>query len=209
MALELLYVWIENYKDTIIRQGFNLNPRYNFEFMPEKGDGNEIIGGRLSVEESHDFPEDFFPENISNVTVIVGKNGSGKSSFLESLLFLMDDGTNVSESLLTKSFFIMKSGNEIRRYGGDSLQLDNTNATITIEQVKFGGKRPRPILFDESFHCTPVYSEFGGTRGYYPRIISHKNKVYEKLKEILEKNKSVDFMKAACKAESSTELNTQ
>jgi hypothetical protein len=32
------------------------------------------------------YPKDFFGENISNVTAIVGKNGSGKSSLMEALL---------------------------------------------------------------------------------------------------------------------------
>lgn len=80
--MELLYIWVEDYKN-IYRQGFNFSPKHNFEFIPEYLDA-EIINGELTHENiEYNLSDDFFGNTIVNVTGIVGKNGSGKSSLLE------------------------------------------------------------------------------------------------------------------------------
>jgi predicted ATP-binding protein involved in virulence len=80
--MELLYIWIDSYKN-IKQQGFNFSPKYRFEFTPTTNDKNEVIGGNLTHTENKDFPANFFGDRISNVTAIIGENGSGKSSLLE------------------------------------------------------------------------------------------------------------------------------
>ncbi|RKD96806.1 AAA family ATPase [Marinifilum flexuosum] len=83
--MELLYVWIEDYKN-IKKQGFNFSPKHWFDFKPEEDKEGNIIGGTLHHEERNtNYPKDFFGENISNVTAIVGKNGSGKSTLMEAI----------------------------------------------------------------------------------------------------------------------------
>ncbi|HFU75446.1 MAG TPA: hypothetical protein ENK66_04295 [Arcobacter sp.] len=76
--MELVYLWVENYKN-IHKQGFNFSPRFNCHY-----DGKE-----LTIKENDDYIENFFGDNI-NVTAIVGKNGSGKSSVLELIIELMN-----------------------------------------------------------------------------------------------------------------------
>jgi len=73
--MELVYLWVEDYKN-IQKQGFNFSPRFRCEYDDEKNE--------LTIEENDDYIENFFGDNI-NVTAIVGKNGSGKSSVLEYL----------------------------------------------------------------------------------------------------------------------------
>ena len=77
--MELVYLWVEDYKN-IHKQGFNFSPRFNCKYDP---DSNEI-----TIDENKDYVPDFFGENI-NVTAIVGKNGSGKSSVLKLILFMI------------------------------------------------------------------------------------------------------------------------
>lgn len=72
--MELLYLWIEDYKN-IKNQGFNFSPEFEFTFKEETRE--------LSVEKRAGLPENFFGDNIVNVTAIVGENGTGKSSLLE------------------------------------------------------------------------------------------------------------------------------
>ena len=73
--MELVYLWVEDYKN-IHKQGFNFSPKFNCDYDE---DTNE-----LTIDENDDYIENFFGDNI-NVTAIVGKNGSGKSSVLESI----------------------------------------------------------------------------------------------------------------------------
>ncbi|CAA6802675.1 MAG: Unknown protein [uncultured Sulfurovum sp.] len=71
--MELVYLWVENYKN-IQKQGFNFSPRFTCEYDDETKE--------LTIDKNDDYIEKFFGDNI-NVTAIVGKNGSGKSSVLE------------------------------------------------------------------------------------------------------------------------------
>jgi hypothetical protein len=72
--MELLYLWIEKYKN-IKEQGFNFSGEYRFEYKHESGE--------LSVTINPNYIRDFFPEGISNVSAIIGENGSGKSTVLK------------------------------------------------------------------------------------------------------------------------------
>ncbi len=74
--MELVYLWVEEYKN-IHKQGFNFSPKFNCHYDE---DSNELI-----IDENDDYIENFFGDNI-NVTAIVGKNGSGKSSVAEMIL---------------------------------------------------------------------------------------------------------------------------
>jgi AAA15 family ATPase/GTPase len=99
--MELVYLWVEDYKN-IKKQGFNFSPRFTCEYNDESKE--------LTIDENDDYIPDFFGDNI-NVTAIVGKNGSGKSSvfeFLTRILVLADNGNTFKED---KSFFYVLSNN--------------------------------------------------------------------------------------------------
>ncbi|WP_237276423.1 AAA family ATPase [Tenacibaculum ovolyticum] len=74
--MKISYIWIKEYKN-IKDQHFNFNEKWNFHF-------DEKIG-RLSVNKRKESLNIFSSENL-NITAIVGKNGSGKSSFIEALV---------------------------------------------------------------------------------------------------------------------------
>ena len=71
--MELVYLWVKKYKN-IEEQGFNFSSKFYCEYNEEEK--------KLTINKNDDYIPDFFGENI-NVTAIVGKNGSGKSSLLK------------------------------------------------------------------------------------------------------------------------------
>ncbi|BAF73204.1 AAA family ATPase [Sulfurovum sp. NBC37-1] len=105
--MELVYLWVEEYKN-IHRQGFNFSPKFNCHYDEDKNE--------LTIDENDDYIENFFGDNI-NVTAIVGKNGSGKSSVLEVLTYLYWQGQIRSEE--DKTYFLYKKGDNF------SLQCNN------------------------------------------------------------------------------------
>ena len=76
--MELVYLWVEKYKN-IEKQGFHFSPR--FKCVYDEG-ANE-----LTIDENKDH-QSIFPDNI-NITAIVGRNGSGKSSLQKLIFFLI------------------------------------------------------------------------------------------------------------------------
>ena len=94
--MELLYLWINNFR-SIQQEGFNFGGKYSFDFDYETG--------RLFCEDNDLFIEDFYGPKIKNVTALIGKNGSGKSTFLDfiKLNISVDIGvTNLSYLCLFK-----------------------------------------------------------------------------------------------------------
>ncbi|HMV79997.1 MAG TPA: hypothetical protein PKA14_18840, partial [Leptospiraceae bacterium] len=110
--MELLYIWIEDYKN-IHHQGFNFSPEYQFEFKPTEVEDQKELSGTVqrvksgilrNLKQNGTAIKDFFQpseevktywkekrpdENlgtISNVTAVIGKNGSGKSNLLKFIL---------------------------------------------------------------------------------------------------------------------------
>ena len=91
--MELVYLWVEKYKN-IHRQGFNFSPKFNCEFKAEYEINEEYEveifkdNYELTIRDNQDYIPDFFGKNI-NITAIVGKNGSGKSSILKLIMMLI------------------------------------------------------------------------------------------------------------------------
>jgi len=117
--MELVYLWVEDYKN-IYKQGFNFSARFNCKYDP---DSNE-----LTIDENEDYIPDFFGENI-NVTAIVGKNGSGKSSLLDVIIY---PNTGNQFILLIDNIYFYLIGANINGKN-KILILDFLNRKINIE----------------------------------------------------------------------------
>lgn len=120
--MELLFLWIEDFRN-IKKQGFDFSPELKFEVTPiENKDNNIPISYHLKIHYNEQYV-DLFDGNIINVTGIIGKNGSGKSSLLHCLK-MMSGKLSV---LLSPLIFCVreKESNTIKTYyysdGGDEV----------------------------------------------------------------------------------------
>ena len=139
--MELVYLWVEEYKN-IHRQGFNFSPRFESEvFEDEENNTYELVicdkekGECLDKDtkkckpcKDNGYIKDFFGDNI-NITAIVGKNGSGKSSILEFIY------QYISNRLYDKKYiFLIKINNEINYFSTCNIR---TNTKVYQEVLSF------------------------------------------------------------------------
>lgn len=80
--MELIYIWLKEYKNNVLKQeGLSLNEKYLIDV--EEYDNNL----QFTVTENSNIYNIFSNNIIKNVTAIVGNNGSGKTSLLESIYY--------------------------------------------------------------------------------------------------------------------------
>lgn len=76
--MELLYLHIKDDKRNIKNCEFNFSPKYRFHY--------DDTSKTLSLDRGEWLPENWFGENIKNVTAVIGKNGTGKSNLIDSII---------------------------------------------------------------------------------------------------------------------------
>jgi len=132
--MELVYLWVEDYKN-IHRQGFNFSPRFNCHY--------DVGSNELTIDENDDYIDNFFGDNI-NVTAIVGKNGSGKSSILKLVLYLIfcknykkDGDYNIGKLTATLKQFPNKEIFLLLHNGDEFKKITFSSFIRYLKEIKF------------------------------------------------------------------------
>lgn len=95
--MELVYLWVEKYKNI---EGLGFNFCSDIEYK------NGILSRTSSLSS---VPEDFFGKNI-DITAVIGKNGSGKSGLIESLMLTLVN--SIDPQSVLKAFCIFEENNQ-------------------------------------------------------------------------------------------------
>lgn len=109
--MELLYIWISEYKNL---QNLEINFSNQYRFRYDK------TTNKLSYSEYEYFIDNFYGQNISNVTALIGENGAGKTNVLRLIMDCIIDGEN---NLGDKIVLIYKINNILNIYYDKSINL--------------------------------------------------------------------------------------
>lgn len=105
MMKKLIYIWVNNYKNVIIQQGYQLSPDIliGTKVLPEQEAGNIMLSIHIT-DNRHNVVKNFYGQNITSVMAFVGKNGSGKTLVSRMLLEYLPDGLMNNDSLYNSEF---------------------------------------------------------------------------------------------------------
>lgn len=70
--MKLLYIWLENYNNRIVKQGFNFSPEFEIRYNDELNE--------LTIKKNTNYIDGFYGSNILDITAVVGENGAGKTT---------------------------------------------------------------------------------------------------------------------------------
>lgn len=122
--MELLYIWIQKYGG-IADVSLNFSNQYRFVFDAKE---NTLI-----VKSTEFYIPNFFSENITNLTGIIGANGAGKTSVLRYVIEHCTDGIHNHEAKGT--IIVYKSAQKFYYYTSIGLNLGGLPVTELFERV--------------------------------------------------------------------------
>ena len=169
--MELVYVWIKNYKN-IEKQGFNFSPRFHCDYNENTNE--------LTIDKNDGYISNFFGKNI-NVTAIVGKNGSGKSSVLNFIREIIFPG--ISRDLLNYTGLMIFYNHEDSFYyelrdNVLELKIKKNSRTLQVKKIDLQNSK---IAFPLFTHDKHIFS-FEDDISLFPHFITTvDNNVISKL----------------------------
>ncbi|HGH7177115.1 TPA: AAA family ATPase [Bacillus wiedmannii] len=102
--MEICYYWIDRYSTVIKEQGYDFGSQLTFEFNYQQKE--------LFIKEHELYVKGFFNFNngrkIKNVTAIAGRNGVGKSTFIQALKGLLIDGGILATQISDEQIYYYK-----------------------------------------------------------------------------------------------------
>jgi len=126
--MKLLFIWVKKYQHLQFSEPFLLSPEYDINFSRQKCS--------IQVTKNQNYLPNFYGKNISEVTAMVGANGSGKTTTALMLMKYCESIQAITEKNMStdKEFVqVYKEGNELWIYyylSGDILKCEqNTQVT--------------------------------------------------------------------------------
>ncbi|TDP02194.1 AAA family ATPase [Flavobacterium sp. 245] len=133
--MKVCYIWVKDFRN-FDNLGLNLSSSSKFYF--------DNFDNTITKEDIVELPENFFGKSISDVTGIIGKNGSGKSNALELICKILKGG----KTFLKTNFIIIIeiAGELICHYYFENRAKPRANFKLKFEEFS-GNINPLKVIF--------------------------------------------------------------
>lgn len=151
-TIELIYIYVEKFSNFIKQQEFSLSQKFDVNYDKQKG---------YLLINKKDYIKDFFGENIKNISLVIGKNGTGKTTFLDLLGMKRDDRAVSHEKYKDKYFFLYNIKRNIFAIEGYGLDLIKDIVTNLPLKDKFPITDPYSIVVEKNINDDCTYNYVG------------------------------------------------
>lgn len=202
--MELLYLWVEDFRN-IQKQGFNFNPELIFTTIPSSKKKSKEVFYKIKIDYNKNYVN-LFDGNIINVTGVVGKNGSGKSSLLHCLKMMCDKLSTLTSPLIFS--LLDRESKTIKTYyykegGVEEMSSLSVSLEPTIEvrgKYKIAKPKPYSILrmqFDNGTGIKGLDFEFEDIACcFFSNVFdSHPEQIYSKIHNVSTNYRVEAFLK--------------
>ena len=194
----LLFAYIPNYR-CLSGIGLNFDAHFKFSY--------NITNKILSTHYDAYFPNNFWADNITSVSVIAGKNGAGKSSALRWILERIVEGNSIDA---LKGILIWRENNIIKIYHDieitneihiDGFRIESYD-TSNWDSLQLREKLKTPVVFDtghfDIYHeLIPTDGELAGERNISDKwLLIHDITAYKNIDSNGLNNSIGDHLKA-------------
>lgn len=122
--MEFLYIYIKQYKG-VSNLGINLSNEFKFQFDGEK---NELI-----ISSAQHYIPNFFGENITNLTAIIGENGAGKTTALRYIVEYLSGGIHNHHD--DNGIIVFRKANQIFYFSIQDINILSKKSILKPERV--------------------------------------------------------------------------
>ncbi len=173
--MKLIYIHVNNYRNFIVDQGFNLSSEFKVHFDSKTKN--------LTIKENENFIPGFFGDKRIDVKAIVGENGAGKSSLMEVLLDLID--YRLSNKDPERILFSIWYCEEKKRFSLVDHLIEDISIKSELEVVI---TKPVDLLhghpLKDKIHSVYYNNELKDRRVVNSRILFEKQRSTEQLSDI-------------------------
>ncbi|MET3559071.1 hypothetical protein ABID29_002220 [Streptococcus rupicaprae] len=161
--MKLIALVIEKFGDVFEKQALNFSDEFRVEVDDDDWDNIEL---RLNIEKKSDYLENFYEESIYNITPIVGINGTGKTSLINSIGYYHRNGKNSTKNsqfiriYLTETNELVFDGNLTKE-----ISLKENQFFSTIKPISYSYPREKTLIKNIPLLRDTGRGTFGGANG--------------------------------------------
>lgn len=150
--MELVYAYVDNFEDLIEEQEFLFTQKFDVKYNKKNR--------KISIEKVG-YVKNFFGENIENISLIIGKNGVGKSTTLDLLGMKMDDRIRHYDKYKDKYFLLYHIKNDMFAIEGCGIDLIKDMVGNLPLEDEYPIREPYSIVMDMANNDSFTYNYVG------------------------------------------------
>ncbi|NFG61726.1 hypothetical protein [Clostridium sp. CMCC3677] len=150
--MELIYAYVEKFSELLEEQEFLFTQKFDVKYNKKNR--------KISIKKV-DYVKNFFGNNVENLSLIIGKNGAGKSTTLDLLGMKMDDRIRNYNKYRDKYFLLYHIKNDVFAIEGCGIDLIKGMVSNLPLEDKYPIREPYSIVMDKINKDTLMYNYIG------------------------------------------------